>query len=153
LRWTLTLDLWIVYKYIPACIISFPGYGIGVEKPIICIVDNDAATREGLRAMLHTLDVEVVVFANAEEFLDTIGTNDPALLIADINLPGLSGVELLEHLNIRQSALPTILLDSVGDVHIAVRAMQAGVIDYIEKPFVDRLLIKRINDVLNLEHD
>ena len=101
--------------------------------------------------MLHTLDVEVVTFENAEDFLNTIRTKNPALLIADTTLPGLSGVELLEHLNIRQTALPTILLDSDGDVHIAVRAMQAGVIDYIEKPFVDRLLIKRINDVLKLK--
>ncbi len=100
--------------------------------------------------MLYTLQVQVVAYANAEEFLDAVATTKPALLIADINLPGLTGVELLERLNIRQIALPTILLDGAGDVQTAVRAMHAGVIDYIEKPFVDRLLIKRIHDVLKL---
>lgn len=124
-----------------------------MNKPIVYIVEDDNATRDGLRALLYTLEVDVVAFANAEEFLQILPICTKACLIADINLPGLSGVELLEQLNVRQAKVPTILLDSLGDVKTAVRAMRAGVVDYIEKPFVDRLLIKRINDILGLEYN
>lgn len=121
-----------------------------MKKPTVYIVDDDDATRDALRTLLTTLEVNIETFSCAEEFLDGGFDTECTCLIADVNLPGQSGVELLQRLKRLNRCVPTIILDSSGDVQAAVQAMRVGVIDFIEKPFVDRVLIKRICDVLNI---
>lgn len=119
-----------------------------IEKPLVCIVDFDKKLLDSLKKLLNKNDVIVEVFHSAEDFLKKKLTTRVACLIVEVNLPNMNGIELLEHINNLGFRLPTIVLSSGSDVSAAVRAMQAKAIDFIEKPFLQTLLIERIMDVV-----
>lgn len=126
------------------------GTQLPVQRMTVSVVDRDPAIRDGLRSLLSTLDVQVNVFDCAEDFLE--GLNEeaiPACIITAVDLPRLSGLALLDQLVERGLRIPTIMLADHSDVPMAVRAMRAGAIDFIEKPFVDRLLLNRVMKVLH----
>lgn len=100
-------------------------------------------------ALLASLDVEIEQFTSAECFLDEERPDEFACLVANVALPGLDGLALIEKLKERGVHLPSVLIDNLGDVSTAVRAMRAGVVDYIEKPFADHLLLKAVSDAIN----
>jgi FixJ family two-component response regulator len=120
-----------------------------IDKPVICIVDGDAAVRDSLRALLAELDVCVRLYAQAEDFLHESPAPQPSCVITELYLPGISGLDLLQELNARPRQIPTIILASDSDVPTAVRAMRAGAVDFIDKPFVHRLLLNRIRQLLS----
>jgi len=121
-----------------------------LKKPTLYVVEDDDATRDALHRLFVTLDVNVNTFSCAETFLESTIEPSRSCLIVDVNLPGQNGIELLEHLKRCECSIPTIILDSSGEVQTAVEAMRIGAIDFIEKPFVDRVLLRRICDVLNV---
>lgn len=131
---------------------GFVQYGPvkNLKKPIVYIVDDDEANRDALRTLFRTIDVDVQSFSSAEDFLERGFDRKHVCLVADVDLPGQSGIQLLEQLKKSDRSIPTILLDSGGDVQRAVQAMRIGVIDYIEKPFVNRILVKRVREALDL---
>lgn len=118
------------------------------DKPVVCIIDGDAAVRDSLRALLGELDVCVRLYAQAEDFLRGPSSLRPVCLITELYLPGISGLDLLQEMRARSLQIPTIILASDSDVPTAVRVMRAGAIDFIDKPFVHRLLLKRVRQLL-----
>ncbi|UCF39775.1 MAG: response regulator [Gemmatimonadota bacterium] len=116
----------------------------------VWVVDGDAGVRQSVAALLGTLDVGVRSSASGEELLRDLPPAGPDCLIVELYLPGMNGIELLRCLLERGVRCPVILLASDADVPMAVRAMQVGAFDFIEKPFVDRVLLCRVRDALGL---
>jgi two-component system response regulator FixJ len=117
-------------------------------RPTIFIVDDDAAVRDALKLLLRSVGQAVETYASAQEFLDAYSEDRPGCLVLDIRMPGMSGLELQQKLNEKHSILPIIFITGHGDVPMAVEAMQAGAVDFIQKPFRDQDLIDRINQAL-----
>lgn len=117
-------------------------------RPTIFIVDDDSAVRDALKLLLRSVGQAVETYGSAQEFLDAYGEDRPGCLVLDIRMPGMSGLELQQKLNERHSILPIIFITGHGDVPMAVEAMQAGAVDFIQKPFRDQDLIDRINQAL-----
>lgn len=119
------------------------------EKPAtVFVIDDDEAVRTSLRLLLKSVGLPVETFASAQEFLDQYDEDRAGCLVLDIRMPGISGLELQQHLNDRNSITPIVFITGHGDVPMAVEAMQAGAVDFIQKPFRDQDLIDRINRAL-----
>ena len=116
---------------------AVPAHLIGNRS--ICIVDDNADAVAALTGMLKDLGAEIRVYESAESFLAALeaGLAMPACLIAEVELPGMSGLDLLEALRERGNEPPTVMVASDARVSLAVRAMRAGVVDYFEKPFIE----------------
>jgi two-component system, LuxR family, response regulator FixJ len=117
-------------------------------RPTIFVVDDDSAVRDALKLLLRSVGQAVETFGSAQEFLDAYSEDRPGCLVLDIRMPGMSGLELQQRLNEKHSILPIIFITGHGDVPMAVEAMQAGAVDFIQKPFRDQDLIDRINQAL-----
>jgi FixJ family two-component response regulator len=117
-------------------------------RPTIFVVDDDAAVRDALKLLLRSVGQAVETFGSGQEFVDAYTEDRPGCLVLDIRMPGMSGLELQQKLNERHSILPIIFITGHGDVPMAVEAMQAGAVDFIQKPFRDQDLIDRINQAL-----
>jgi FixJ family two-component response regulator len=118
-------------------------------KPIVYIVDSDHQILDSLSKRLRLNDVIVEVFDSAEALLNTKISNRAACLIVEVNLPQMDGIELLKHINNLGFRLPTLVLSSSSNLSEAVRAMQAKAIDFIEKPFIENILIERVMSIIN----
>jgi FixJ family two-component response regulator len=113
-------------------------------QPTVFVVDDDAGVRESLRWLVHSVGMTVEVYETGQEFLDAIGEDRPGCLVLDVRMPGMSGLELQQELAGRGITLPIIMVTGYGDVPTAVRALTAGALDFIEKPFSRQLLLERI---------
>ena len=116
----------------------------------ILIVDDDVDVRDSLRALLESAGFQVRDFESAKAVLADGGLAQGACLIADIRMPDMDGLALQEELSNRHLGLPVIIVTGHGDVPLAVRAMKAGAVDFIEKPFDDELLLQSIKQALVL---
>lgn len=112
---------------------------------VIHIVDDDAAVRDSLSFVLSAADWRVRTFESALALLDAIDTLEPGLIITDVRMPGMSGLELVARLKELGTPHPVIVLTGHADVSMAVDAMKAGVVDFIEKPFDDEALLAAVN--------
>jgi FixJ family two-component response regulator len=119
--------------------------------PTVCIVDRDSSVRDSLRVLVGTLGVNVRVFPSAEAFLSGYDIPPGTCVVTEVDLPGISGLELQERLCELDSPPPVILLTSRSNVQIAVRAMRSGAVDFLEKPFIERVLLSSIRQALNLD--
>ncbi len=124
------------------------------EKPAtVFVVDDDEAVRTSLRLLLKSVGLPVETHAAAQEFLDQYDPDRAGCLVLDIRMPGMSGLELQQQLNDRHSITPIVFITGHGDVPMAVEAMQAGAVDFIQKPFRDQDLIDRINRALEKDRE
>jgi two-component system response regulator FixJ len=119
----------------------------------ILIVDDDADVRDSLRALLESAGFHVRDFDSARRVLEDPSLDKGACLIADIRMPDMDGLALQEELVNRRVGLPVIIVTGHGDVPLAVRAMKAGAVDFIEKPFDDELLLQSIERALALRKE
>ncbi|MBN1237117.1 MAG: response regulator transcription factor [Gammaproteobacteria bacterium] len=124
-----------------------------VDATLVYVVDDDDAVRDSLRLLLRSVDLPSRTFASADEFLANYDADVPSCLIADIRMPGMSGLELQEELNRRKVEMPLIFITGHGDVPMAVKAMQAGAMDFIQKPFRDQDLLDRVYRALQQDSD
>src|SRR5271169_2727901 len=108
---------------------------------LIYVVDDDEAVRDSLSQLLEARGYTVRSFAAAAEFLTAAPTLRPGCLIADIRMPGMDGLELQQRLIERALRFPLIVITGHGDVPLAVRAMKAGAVDFIEKPFAAETIL------------
>lgn len=122
-------------------------------RPSIFVVDDDSAVRDSLKLLLRSVGQAVETFGSGQEFLDGYNDDRAGCLVLDIRMPGMSGLELQQKLNERHSILPIIFITGHGDVPMAVEAMQAGAVDFIQKPFRDQDLIDRINQALEKDNN
>jgi FixJ family two-component response regulator len=116
--------------------------------PLIYLVDDDEAVRDSLGVLFESIGLAHEAYASALDFLQRYDPTRHACLVADIRMPGLSGLELQQRLNDRRAEIPIIFITGHGDVPMAVTAMQSGASDFIQKPFRDQDLIDRINKAL-----
>ncbi len=113
-------------------------------EPAVFVVDDDAAVRRFLGGLIESVELRVEAYASAQDFLKAYEPGRPGCLVLDVRMPGMSGLELQRELADRAIDLPVIVLTGHGNVQVAVHAMKAGAVDFIEKPFDNELLLDRI---------
>jgi two-component system, LuxR family, response regulator FixJ len=118
------------------------------RKPIVYVVDDDAAVRDGLRALLAVKGYEVASFESAEAFLSELPRDVAGCVLADVRMPGMSGLELQRELKRRHPALPIVIITGHGDIPMAVSALKAGAVDFLEKPFDGDAILASIGEAL-----
>jgi len=118
------------------------------QAPTIFVVDDDEGVRNSLRFLLKSVGLAARTLASAREFLDTYRQSEPGCLVLDVRMPGMSGLELQQQLNLRGATIPVIFITGHGDIPMAVEAMQHGAFDFLQKPFRDQDLIDRIQRAL-----
>jgi two-component system, LuxR family, response regulator FixJ len=125
-----------------------PSSRAAPKDPLVYLVDDDEAIRDSLGLLLRSVGLDCAVYASALEFLGAYDPNRHSCLVADIRMPGLSGLELQQRLNEQRAEVPVIFITGHGDVPMAVNAMKSGASDFIQKPFRDQDLIDRIHKAL-----
>lgn len=116
---------------------------MSADPPVIHVIDDDDAVRESIDFLLGTADLAVRTYASAGAFLEQ-GARAAGCIVTDVRMPVMNGLELVRRLNALGSTDPVIVLTGHADVPLAVEAMKAGVVDFIEKPFDDEVLLKAI---------
>lgn len=121
---------------------------MAAEKTVF-IVDDDEVVRESLSWLISSIGLNVETFASAQAFLNSYEHGRPGCLLADVRMPGMSGLELQKHLASQAICLPVVVVTGHGDVQMAVRAMKDGAFDFIEKPFNDQVMLDLVNRAVN----
>ena len=121
------------------------------DKSTVFIVDDDAAARESVVALVSFKGLNAKGFASAEEFLAQYDPGTPGCLVLDVRMPGMSGLQLQQSLRERGSTLPVVVITGYADVPMAVRAMQNGAVTFLEKPCQEQELWRGIESALNVE--
>lgn len=124
------------------------GRSAEAHQATICVVESDPEQRAALSHLLSHLQHEVCAFDSAESLLDALRETRMKVLVASLELPGMNGLELLQALRDRGNPVPTIMLAGEADVATAVGAIRAGAVDFIQKPVIDRILLRRVSDAL-----
>ena len=114
------------------------------KNPVVMVVDDDSGVRNAMRALLKSVGLNSILFSSAQEFLDGYDPLQPGCLLLDIRMPGKSGMELQQELNLRGAVIPVIFMSGHADIPMAVEAMQHGAFDFLQKPFRDQDLLDRI---------
>ena len=123
------------------------------DAAIVYVVDDDEAVRDSLKLLLESVDLTCKTYASAAEFLADHDPGQHSCLVADIRMPGMSGLDLQEELNRRSSTIPILFITGHGDVPMAVDAMKSGALDFIQKPFRDQDLLDRIHQALESDEE
>jgi len=116
--------------------------------PTVFVVDDDAGMRRGLEFLLKHAGLPVQGFGSAREFLDFYQPVMRGCMLLDVRMPGISGLDLQEHLRKKGTKLPVVIVTAYGSIPMAVRAIQQGAVDFIEKPFDGALLLERVHRAL-----
>jgi FixJ family two-component response regulator len=118
------------------------------EVPLVAVVDDDESVREATQSLLLSAGFRAAVFASAEDFLQAPQRQDTACLIVDVRMPGMSGLDLQQQLARRRSAIALIFITSHEDDEARARALRAGAVDFLYKPFSDEALLRAIRSAL-----
>ncbi len=118
------------------------------QKPVVYVVDDDAAMRESLTWLLDSVGLDARAFDSAGAFLEAFDDHRQGCLLLDVRMPGMSGLDLQERLRSMDCDMPVLVITGYGDVAMAVRAMKAGAVDFIEKPFNDQELLDRVQQAV-----
>ena len=121
------------------------------ELPVVFVVDDDPSIRDSLSGLLRSVGLNTKVFGSTQEFLQSERPNAPGCLVLDVRLPGLGGLDLQHELAKSGIHLPIIFITGHGDIPMSVRAMKAGAIEFLTKPFRDQELLDAIQ--LGIERD
>lgn len=120
---------------------------------VVHVVDDDPAVRDSLSFLLDSDGLSSRLYESGVEFLEQAGELAPGCIITDVRMPGMSGLELVQKLKERGLCRPVIVLTGHADVALAVEAMKAGVVDFIEKPFDDEVLLAAVRAALARDED
>ena len=120
-------------------------------KPTVFIVDDDASIRDALTQLLEAVGLQVETYADGSRFLSTYSEDQPGCLVLDMAMPGMSGADVQTELKSLGLVIPIIFLSGHGDIRMAVRAMQDGAVDFLEKPIPGTELIQRVQRALALD--
>ena len=123
------------------------------ENPLIAVIDDDASIRGALQRLLRSVGLRTAAFASAEEFLQAGQLQDTACVIVDVRMPRMSGLELQRHLATIQCPVPLILITAHGDEEARTRALRAGAVDFLYKPFSEEVLLRAIQAALQASWD
>ncbi len=120
-------------------------------KPTIFVVDDDLAVLRALKTLIEAVFPDVETYSSASEFLEKYDSSRPGCLLLDVAMPGMSGLELQARLGQENINLPVVFITGHGNVRMAVDAMQAGAVDFLEKPFREHELCESIRAALRLD--
>jgi FixJ family two-component response regulator len=121
---------------------------IQAKANLVAIVDDDESMRNALEGLLKAVGFSARTFASAEDFLKSGIQHQTACLIADIRMPGMSGLELQAKLNAERCRIPTIFITAHGDAKMRMQALRAGAAEFLAKPFDDEILLENVRAAL-----
>jgi FixJ family two-component response regulator len=121
---------------------------VNQKGKLVVIVDDDDSMRSAVLDLLEAVGLPVGGFASAEEFLRSGKQHETACLIADIRMPGMSGLDLQKKLNAEHCRIPTIFITAHGDAKMRLQALRAGAVEFLAKPFDDEVLLENIRAAL-----
>ncbi len=119
------------------------------KTKLVAIVDDDDSIRSAVQGLLKAAGLPARAFASAEEFLKSGQQHVTACLIADIRMPGMSGLELQAHLNAERCRIPTIFITAHGDAKMRMQALREGAVEFLAKPFDDEALLDSVRAALD----
>lgn len=122
-----------------------------MRRQTVFIVDDDPDVRDSILELVESVGLHAESYASAQEFLDQYQAERPGCLVLDVRMAKMSGLVLQEELNARGATMPVIMITGHADVPMAVRALKAGAIDFVQKPYRDQLLLDSINRALTLD--
>ncbi len=123
------------------------------DDATVYVVDDEEAIRHSLEMLIGAVGLKVRVFSSAASFLETFDPSLRGCIVADLSMPGMNGLEMQERLNALDCRMPIIFLSGHGDVPAAVRALQKGAVDFLEKPFNPKILLERIEQAVNADSE
>ena len=118
------------------------------ERPLVVVVDDDESIRESLPDLLRQFGYSAVAYSSAEEFLVSGSLEQASCLILDIAMPGMSGFDLHDELTNRRTEMPIVFITARTEVHVRPRALAAGAVECLSKPFSDQALLCALNAAL-----
>ncbi|MET0504641.1 MAG: response regulator transcription factor [Luteibacter sp.] len=118
------------------------------KMPIVCIVDDDASVREALASLFRSVGLAVASFGSAADFLARENPDAPGCLVLDVRLPGVSGLDFQAQLAAMDNRLPIVFMTGYGDIPMSVRAMKAGALDFLAKPFRDQDMLDAVANAI-----
>ena len=118
------------------------------DQPVVVIIDDDPDIRDALQGLLETVDLPTALFATAPEYLAGKRPQGPCCIVADVRLPGLSGLDFQQELARENITIPVIFITGHGDIPMSVRAMKAGAVEFLTKPLHDQELLDAIQAAL-----
>jgi RNA polymerase sigma factor (sigma-70 family) len=121
------------------------------NKPTVFVVDDDEEVRSALKLLFESVGLPVICYASGLEYLQRFDESLPGCLVVDIRMPGMSGLDMQEKLHDYPIHPPVIIITGHGDVPMAVRAVQAGAVDFIEKPFRDQILLDSVHRAIEMD--
>ena len=120
---------------------------------IVYVIDDDPSIREAISSLIRSVGMSVQAFGSAKEFLASTRPNAPACLVLDVRMPGLSGLELQRELTEAGINIPIIFITGHGDIPMSVRAMKAGAMEFLTKPFRDQDLLDAIEQAIDRDRE
>jgi two-component system response regulator FixJ len=117
--------------------------------PTVYVLDDDDAVRDALSALFESVGLSVGTYGSAESFLQDLSGDFVGCIVLDVRMPGLSGLQLQEQLAAMNTPLPVVIVTGHGDLPMAVKAMKAGAVDFIEKPFDDEVILASVQEALS----
>jgi FixJ family two-component response regulator len=120
------------------------------KEKLVAIVDDDESVRIALAGLMKAVGLPAKTYASAMEFLDSGQQHHAACLIADIRMPGMSGLELQAKLNADRCRIPTIFITAHGDAEMRMQAMRSGAAEFLSKPFSDDVLLETVRAALEM---
>jgi FixJ family two-component response regulator len=121
---------------------------VETKAKFVAIVDDDDSMRSALQGLLKAVGLPAQAFASGEEFLKSGQQRQTGCLIADIRMPGMSGLELQAKLNAERCRIPTIFITAHGDANLRMQALRAGAVEFLAKPFDDEALLESVRGAL-----
>jgi two-component system, LuxR family, response regulator FixJ len=120
-----------------------------MNRPLISIVDDDESVRQALKSLIDSIGLHAELFESGEAFLNSRYVEQTDCLITDVRMPGISGLELQDRLNAIKSPIPIIFISAHDDGDACARALRAGAIDFLQKPFSEDALLGALNICLH----
>jgi len=131
---------------------EIPGTHISVE-PVVFYVDDDETMCKSVRFLIESVSLKIETFSSARKFLEEYVPGTPGCLLLDVRMPEMSGLELQEQLRKHKVDIPIIFITGHGDVPMATRAMKAGAVEFLTKPFNDQTLLDSIQNAIEIDEE
>lgn len=124
-----------------------------MEQPVVFVIDDDASVRKALTNLLRSVGLKVEAFGTAREFLTMKRRDGPGCLVLDVRLPGSSGLDLQHQLAEAGAQLPIIFITGHGDIEMSVKAMKAGAVEFLTKPFREQVLLDAVQQAIERDRE
>jgi FixJ family two-component response regulator len=126
---------------------------VTAAEAMVFVVDDDVGTRESLKNLIRSVGLRVETFASAQDFLRSTRPDVPGCLVLDVRLPGLSGLDLQKRMAEAEMEIPIVFITGHGDIPMSVRAMKAGAVEFLTKPFRDQELLDAIQQAVERDRN